>query len=181
MHGEADGTDLSLLLLGNGGLEHSLLEAVEGLEGLDLGGGQKSLPPLLPEKRRGSESREPPPRSPSLGGFCSLSTAFSSPITSDSLRGASGAPSPGSGRRFRRRAPFSVALQRTCARQPLVSPLDFGGKTDAVKFVQDTSKFWYKPDISRDQGAWQTRSLMPPHLQNMLILIWTLRQQPSRF
>lgn len=21
-----------------------------------------------------------------------------------------------------------------------------------VKFVQDTSKFWYKPDISRDQG-----------------------------
>lgn len=21
-----------------------------------------------------------------------------------------------------------------------------------VKFVQDTSKFWYKPDISREQG-----------------------------
>lgn len=23
-----------------------------------------------------------------------------------------------------------------------------------VKFVQDTSKFWYKPDISREQGTW---------------------------
>lgn len=25
-------------------------------------------------------------------------------------------------------------------------------KQVTVKFVQDTSKFWYKPDISRDQG-----------------------------
>ncbi len=25
-------------------------------------------------------------------------------------------------------------------------------KPENVKFVQDTSKFWYKPDISRDQG-----------------------------
>lgn len=31
---------------------------------------------------------------------------------------------------------------------------DFGGKQDTVKFVQDTSKFWYKPDISRDQGKY---------------------------
>ncbi|CAB1324007.1 unnamed protein product, partial [Coregonus sp. 'balchen'] len=62
--------DLASLLLGNGGLglEHSLLEAVEGLGGLDLG-------------------------------------------------------------------------------------LDlFASKQESVKFVQDTSKFWYKPDISRDQA-----------------------------
>uniref|UniRef100_A0A7N8WIE4 Tensin 3 n=1 Tax=Mastacembelus armatus TaxID=205130 RepID=A0A7N8WIE4_9TELE len=29
---------------------------------------------------------------------------------------------------------------------------DYGSKQDTVKFVQDTSKFWYKPDISRDQA-----------------------------
>lgn len=27
-------------------------------------------------------------------------------------------------------------------------------KQVTVKFVQDTSKFWYKPDISRDQGVY---------------------------
>ncbi|CAF95569.1 unnamed protein product, partial [Tetraodon nigroviridis] len=118
----------------NGGMEHSLLEAVEGLESLeslDLGGGQKGPPPLLPQKRRSSEGREGASRSPSLSGFSSprsgssLSLPFSSPMTPDPLRGAGGAPSPGS---------------------------DFGSKPDAVKFVQDTSKFWYKPDISRDQA-----------------------------
>lgn len=107
MHGETDSADLSLLLLGNGGLEHSLLEAVEGLESLNLGGGQQGPPPLLPEKRRGSESKERPSRSPSLSGFSSprsgssLSLPFSSPRTPDSLRGVSGAPSPASGRRSR--------------------------------------------------------------------------------
>nr|XP_061831556.1 tensin-3-like isoform X3 [Nerophis lumbriciformis] len=29
---------------------------------------------------------------------------------------------------------------------------EFGSKQDTVKFVQDISKFWYKPDISRDQA-----------------------------
>lgn len=100
-----DITDLSLLL-GNGSLEPSLLEAVEGLESLDLGGRPKALPPLLPEKRRGSESKEclgslslsglSSPRSGS-GSSLSLSLPFSSPRTPDSLRGASGAQSPGSG------------------------------------------------------------------------------------
>lgn len=98
-----DITDLSLLL-GNGSLEPSLLEAVEGLESLDLGGGPKALPPLLPEKRRGSESKErlgslslSGLSSPRSGSSLSLSLPFSSPRTPDSLRGASGAPSPGSG------------------------------------------------------------------------------------
>uniref|UniRef100_A0A3Q1H4P9 Tensin 3 n=1 Tax=Anabas testudineus TaxID=64144 RepID=A0A3Q1H4P9_ANATE len=124
---EADSTDLTLLLLGNGGLDHSLLEAMEGLGGLNLRG-DGGLAPQLPEKRRGGELDS---RSPSLSGFSSphsgssLSIPFSSPMTPDPLRGLSGAPSPGA---------------------------DFGSKHDTVKFVQDTSKFWYKPDISRDQA-----------------------------
>uniref|UniRef100_A0A672FK25 Tensin 3 n=1 Tax=Salarias fasciatus TaxID=181472 RepID=A0A672FK25_SALFA len=123
-----DSTDLSSLLLGNGGLEHSLLEAMEGLGSLNLGvdGG---LAPLLPEKRRGGEGGELGSRSPSLSGFSSphsgssFSIPFSSSVSLDPLRGLSGTPSP-----------------------------DFGNKQDTVKFVQDTSKFWYKPDISRDQA-----------------------------
>ncbi|XP_041647797.1 tensin-3 [Cheilinus undulatus] len=131
VHRETDSTDLSsLLMLGNGGLEHSLLEAVEGLGSLNLSG-DVGLPPLLPEKRRGGEGGELGSRSPSMSGFSSphsgssLSIPFSSPMTPDPLRGVSGAPSPG---------------------------LDFGSKQDTVKFVQDTSKFWYKPDISREQA-----------------------------
>ncbi|KAM7409334.1 hypothetical protein PAMA_001015 [Pampus argenteus] len=130
VHRETDSTDLSSLLLGNGGLDHSLLEAMEGLGGLSLRG-DGGLPPLLPEKRRGGEGGDLGSHSPSLSGFSSpysgssLSIPFSSPMTPDPLRGASGAPSPGA---------------------------EFGSKQDTVKFVQDTSKFWYKPDISRDQA-----------------------------
>ncbi|KAF3690455.1 Tensin-3 Tensin-like SH2 domain-containing protein 1 Tumor endothelial marker 6 [Channa argus] len=124
---EADSTDFTSLLLGNGSLDHSLLEAMEGLGTLNLGG-NGGLAPVLPEKRRGGEFDS---RSPSLSGFSSprsgssLSIPFSSPMTPDPLRGSSGAPSPAA---------------------------DFGSKQDTVKFVQDTSKFWYKPDISRDQA-----------------------------
>ncbi|KAG7236120.1 hypothetical protein INR49_000684 [Caranx melampygus] len=128
---ETDSPDLSSLLLGNGGLDHSLLEAMEGLGTLNLGG-DGGLAPLLPEKRRwGGEGGELGSHSPSLSGFSSphsgssLSIPFSSPMTPDPHRGLGGAQSPGS---------------------------DFGSKQDTVKFVQDTSKFWYKPDISRDQA-----------------------------
>ncbi|XP_029542757.1 tensin-3-like isoform X2 [Oncorhynchus nerka] len=132
--------DLVSLLLGNGhlGLEDSLLEAVEGLGGLDLGlglgeGGLTRLPPVLPEKRVPGLAGS---RSPSLSGLSSphsgssLSIPFPSAMTPAPFRGLSpgggGAPLPGSD-------PFS-------------------SKQDNVKFVQDTSKFWYKPDISRDQA-----------------------------
>lgn len=103
LHRDTDSTDLSSLLLGNGNLEHSLLEAVESLESLNLRG-QGGLPPLLPEKRRGGEGGELGSRSPSLSGFSSphssssLSIQFSSPMTPDPLRGGSGAWSPGAGR-----------------------------------------------------------------------------------
>ncbi|XP_029285990.1 LOW QUALITY PROTEIN: tensin 3-2 [Cottoperca gobio] len=127
---ETDSIDLSSLLLGNGGLEHSLLEAMEGLGSLNLEG-DGGLPPQLPEKRRGGEGGELGSCSPSLSGFSSphsgssLSIPFSSSMTLDSFRGLGGALSPGA---------------------------DFGSKHDTVKFVQDTSKFWYKPGISRDQA-----------------------------
>lgn len=103
LHRETDSTDLSSLLLGNGGLEHSLQEAVEGLESLNLGG-HGGLPPLLPEKRRGGEVGEFGSHSPSLSGFSSpqsgssLSIPFSSPVTPDPLRAVSGAPSPVAGK-----------------------------------------------------------------------------------
>jgi len=73
-------------MLRNGGLEHSLLEAVEGLGSLNLGGDQ-GLAPLLPEKRRGGEGGEISSHSPSLSGFSSphsgssLSIPFSSSLT----------------------------------------------------------------------------------------------------
>uniref|UniRef100_A0A1A7WMR6 Tensin 3 n=1 Tax=Iconisemion striatum TaxID=60296 RepID=A0A1A7WMR6_9TELE len=128
VHSGADSVDLtSLLLLGNGGLDHSLLEAVDGLESLGLGG-DVGLVPLLPEKRRAGEVGELGSCSPSVSGFSSpysessLSIRFSSSMSPDPLRGA---PSPGA---------------------------DSSSKQDTVKFVQDTSKFWYKPDISRDQA-----------------------------
>ncbi|XP_037553829.1 tensin-3 [Nematolebias whitei] len=127
----ANSTDLSsLLILGNGGLDHSLLDAVEGLGSLTLGG-DGGLAPLLPEKKRAGEGGELGSRSPPLSGFSSphsdsgFSIRFSSSMTPDPLRGLAEAHSPGA---------------------------DSGSKQDNVKFVQDTSKFWYKPDISRDQA-----------------------------
>ncbi|XP_010870747.2 tensin-3 isoform X1 [Esox lucius] len=136
---EGDQRQENSLLLGNWGLERSLLEAMEGLDlGLDLGLAEDrlgGLPPLLPEKRvlglgqAGS-------RSPSLSGFSSplsgscLSIPFPSASTPDPLRGPSTA---GGG-------------------APLLGSDTFASKQDTVKFVQDTSKFWYKPDISRDQA-----------------------------
>lgn len=99
---DTDSTDLSSLLLGNGGLEHSLLEAMDGLGSLNLVG-DGSLPPMLPDKKRVGESGELGSRSPSLSGFSSphsgssLSIPFSSPMTPDPLRGLSGAQSPGAG------------------------------------------------------------------------------------
>lgn len=111
LHREMNSTDLSLLL-GNGSLERSLLEAVEDLQSLNLGGGQKGPPPVLPERGRGSEGQEPPSLSPSLSGSSSphsssSSLPFSSPPTPDSPRGVGGVPSPGAGRRSRERAPLT--------------------------------------------------------------------------
>jgi hypothetical protein len=47
------------------------------------------------------------------------------------------------------------------------SPSD---KLVMVKFVQDTSKFWYKADISREQGTWRGSKGLLEHLS-----YWVLR------
>ncbi|XP_061539176.1 si:ch211-191a24.3 isoform X2 [Phycodurus eques] len=129
IHMETDSTDLPSLLTVNGNLEHSLLEAMGDLRDLNLGG-DGDLPPLLPEKRRAGEGGDLGSCLPCLSGFSSphsessLSLSFSS-LTPDPFKDLSGSTSPGA---------------------------EFGSKQDTVKFVQDTSKFWYKPDISRDQA-----------------------------
>ncbi|XP_077391308.1 tensin 3-2 [Festucalex cinctus] len=120
-------TDLSSFPAVNGNLEHSLLEALGDLRVLsrDGDGAVDAPPPLLPEKRKAGEcGGDLDSRLPSLTGLDSISLSFSS-LTPDPFKGLSGTPSPGA---------------------------EFGNKQDTVKFVQDTSKFWYKPDISRDQA-----------------------------
>lgn len=52
---------------------------------------------------------------------------------------------------------------RACNKMSRVTVFTFsftdnlGDKHVSVNFVQDTSKFWYKADISREQGAWAGR------------------------
>uniref|UniRef100_A0A8B9HUZ0 Tensin 3 n=1 Tax=Astyanax mexicanus TaxID=7994 RepID=A0A8B9HUZ0_ASTMX len=86
--------------------------------------------PPLPEKRRTSDCER------SLGSTSPAPSGFSSPHSGSSLS-----------------IPFPNVLPelqgRTSAGPP--SPLP-GDKQVTVKFVQDTSKYWYKPDISRDQA-----------------------------
>ncbi|XP_017277966.1 tensin-3 isoform X3 [Kryptolebias marmoratus] len=89
-------------------------------------------PPLLPEKKRTSDGEH------SLGTASPALSGFSSPHSGSSLS-----------------IPFpnvlpDLSAQMPCAASPLPDVL--ASKQVTVKFVQDTSKFWYKPDISRDQA-----------------------------
>ncbi|XP_060900762.1 tensin-3-like [Labrus mixtus] len=90
------------------------------------------LPPLLPEKKRASDGEH------SLGTASPSLSGFSSPHSGSSLS-----------------IPFPNVLPDLSAQIPgTASPLPdvLAVKQVTVKFVQDTSKFWYKPDISRDQA-----------------------------
>ncbi|KAK7150559.1 hypothetical protein R3I93_011716 [Phoxinus phoxinus] len=98
-----------------GGLESSLLEAVEGLEALGL---DVALPPHLPLKRHGTEGSE---------------TMLSFPLSRSTVS-------------------TSYASHNSSPTRSTPSPDFMASKPENVKFVQDTSKFWYKPDISRDQA-----------------------------
>lgn len=144
---------------------------MEGLGELNLGG-EGGLAPLLPEKRRWGEVGEVGSRSPSLSGFSSphsgssVSIPFSSSMSSDPLRGLGGASSPGAGMIFTQWLSsshklfifsavvsyFNPSPDLNITLNPNLCPVESVNKQDTVKFVQDTSKFWYKPDISRDQG-----------------------------
>uniref|UniRef100_A0AAY4E1P1 Tensin 3 n=1 Tax=Denticeps clupeoides TaxID=299321 RepID=A0AAY4E1P1_9TELE len=103
-----------------------------GVEGVCAELRHRPLPqaPLLPEKRRASDGEH------SLGSVSPALSGFSSPHSGSSLS-----------------IPFPHALPelhgRSAGAMPTTpSPL----KQVTVKFVQDTSKYWYKPDISRDQA-----------------------------
>ncbi|KAM4697426.1 tensin-1 [Rhinophrynus dorsalis] len=90
--------------------------------------------PSLPEKRRMSSGD----RSNSLPSYSTLNGKASSPMSS-------GMSSPSGG--------STMTFTHTLPDFSKFSMPDSSPETRAnVKFVQDTSKFWYKPEISRDQA-----------------------------
>ncbi|XP_033960373.1 tensin-3-like isoform X3 [Pseudochaenichthys georgianus] len=116
-------------LLGNGGMDLELLTSMDGQNQLQL---PQMQPPLLPEKKRASDGDH------SLGTSSPALSGFSSPHSGSSLS-----------------IPFPNVLPDLSAQTlGTASPLPdlLASKQVTVKFVQDTSKFWYKPDISRDQA-----------------------------
>ncbi|XP_035861051.1 tensin-3 isoform X1 [Sander lucioperca] len=116
-------------LLGNGGMDRELLTSMDGLTQLQL---PQMLPPVLPEKKRASDGEH------SLGTASPALSGFSSPHSGSSLS-----------------IPFPNVLPDLSAQAlGTASPLPdvLASKQVTVKFVQDTSKYWYKPDISRDQA-----------------------------
>ncbi|XP_033620812.1 tensin-3-like [Fukomys damarensis] len=120
----------------NGFLSHNFLTVGHGHSGRHspgLQGQGGSLPgqPPLPEKKRASEGDR------SLGSVSPSSSGFSSPHSGSTIS-----------------IPFPSALPDFSRPAEAASPLPDSpsDKLVSVKFVQDTSKFWYKPDISRDQA-----------------------------
>ncbi|XP_046777164.1 tensin isoform X17 [Gallus gallus] len=96
--------------------------------------GSPTPQPALPEKRRMSAGE----RSNSLPNYATVNGKASSPLSS-------GMSSPSSG--------SAVAFSHTLPDFSKFSMPDISPETRAnVKFVQDTSKYWYKPDISREQA-----------------------------
>ncbi|KAL0966171.1 hypothetical protein UPYG_G00291870 [Umbra pygmaea] len=127
-------------LLGNGGIGRGLLmvgstehQGTIQTQNQQIQG-EAGLPPLLPEKRRASYGEH------SMGTASPAPSGFSSPHSGSSLN----IPFPNC------LPDLSVSSWMTGSSSPLPDVL--ASKQVTVKFVQDTSKFWYKPDISRDQA-----------------------------
>nr|XP_025951150.1 tensin-1 isoform X5 [Dromaius novaehollandiae] len=96
--------------------------------------GSPTLQPALPEKRRMSAGD----RSNSLPNYATINGKMSSPLSS-------GMSSPSGG--------SAVTFSHTLPDFSKFSMPDISPETRAnVKFVQDTSKYWYKPEISREQA-----------------------------
>ncbi|CAL8279819.1 unnamed protein product [Lota lota] len=115
----------------NGALDRDLLISLDGSHS-QLAHTLQPPPPLLPEKKRVSDGEH------SLGTASPVPSGFSSPHSGSSLS-----------------IPFpnilpDLSLQTSGVASPLPDVLS--SRQVTVKFVQDTSKFWYKPDISRDQA-----------------------------
>ncbi|XP_058534348.1 tensin-3 [Ochotona princeps] len=118
-------------------LTHNFLTAASGHghHSPGLPGQGLSLPgqPPLPEKKRASEGDR------SLGSVSPSSSGFSSPHSGSTVS----IPFPSTLPDFSKPSPPDGT--------PLL-PDGPGDKMVIVKFVQDTSKFWYKADISREQA-----------------------------
>ncbi|XP_029445549.1 tensin-3 isoform X1 [Rhinatrema bivittatum] len=116
----------------NGHLQHGMSAAghSQGSPTLQHAGVNLTPQPPLPEKKRISEGDR------SFGSASPPSSGFSSPHSGSTIS-----------------IPFPNVLpdfSKALSTSPLPeSPPD---KHVTVKFVQDTSKFWYKPDISREQA-----------------------------
>ncbi|XP_064277658.1 tensin-3 isoform X7 [Passer domesticus] len=93
-------------------------------------GGNVHAQPPLPEKKRSSEGER------SFSSMSPSSSDFSSPHSGSTIS-----------------IPFPNVLpdfSKMLSSSPV--PENTADKHVTVKFVQDTSKFWYKPDISREQA-----------------------------
>ncbi|XP_072324681.1 tensin-1 isoform X3 [Scyliorhinus torazame] len=101
--------------------------------------------PALPEKRRMSSGD----RSNSSTNYAMVNGKTASPISSG-MSSPSGGSTP------------SVSFSHTLPDFSRLSLHDGSPETSAhVKFVQDTSKYWYKPDISREQAIGLLRDRDP--------------------
>ncbi|NWW75976.1 TENS3 protein, partial [Climacteris rufus] len=93
-------------------------------------GGNPHAQPPLPEKKRSSEGER------SFASVSPSSSGFSSPHSGSTIS-----------------IPFpNVLPDFSKVLSPSPVPENTTDKHVTVKFVQDTSKFWYKPDISREQA-----------------------------
>uniref|UniRef100_A0A8I3XAF6 Tensin-1 n=1 Tax=Callithrix jacchus TaxID=9483 RepID=A0A8I3XAF6_CALJA len=138
-HGASPAPGIPLTATGaadNGFLSHNFLTVAPGHSGRHspgLQGQSLTLPgqPPLPEKKRASEGDR------SLGSVSPSSSGFSSPHSGSTIS-----------------IPFPNVLPDFSKTSEMASPLPDipGDKLVIVKFVQDTSKFWYKADISREQA-----------------------------
>ncbi|XP_032100153.1 tensin-3 isoform X3 [Sapajus apella] len=138
-HGASPAPGIPLTATGaadNGFLSHNFLTVAPGHSGRyspGLQGQSATLPgqPPLPEKKRASEGDR------SLGSVSPSSSGFSSPHSGSTIS-----------------IPFPNVLPDFSKTSEAASPLPDipGDKLVIVKFVQDTSKFWYKADISREQA-----------------------------
>ncbi|ERE90717.1 tensin-3 [Cricetulus griseus] len=129
----------------NGFLSHNFLTVSPGPSSHHSPGLQNqglSLPgqPPLPEKKRASEGDR------SLGSVSPSSSGFSSPHSGSTMS-----------------IPFPNVLPDFCKPSEVATPLPDSpnDKLVIVKFVQDTSKFWYKADISREQAIAMLKDKAP--------------------
>lgn len=139
------GTPLTTGAADNGFLSHNFLTVSPGASSHHSPGLQNqgiSLPgqPPLPEKKRTSEGDR------SLGSVSPSSSGFSSPHSGSTMS-----------------IPFPNVLPDFCKPSEVATPLPDSpnDKLVIVKFVQDTSKFWYKADISREQAIAMLKDKAP--------------------